>query len=536
MRIALISPYDERCYGMRHVFAFLRQQGHEVWFIVLKQYLSKPATLEQLEAVRHPPPGMFSAVTETLEDASYICCYTEPITGTEYQLLLEKLGEIRPDLIGISMTTPTAAAGREIAEQIRREFPRVPIVAGGIHPTIAPEQCIEWADIVCVGEGEYTMAEIAADPERLDIAGVWRRKADGEVIRNPIRPLEQNLDLFPFPVWGENECRIDWNQILPLPAENRPYFRGIYFIMTQRGCPFSCSYCYNHVLKAQHRGENYMRRRSVENVLEEIEKSRRLFGLTHVMFQDDVFVKDPEWIEEFADKYPRRIGLPFGGYAHPLLSTEAMLEQLARAGLKVIQLGVESGSRYILEKVYNRRHGIEKLIQLAKAAEKHGIALNYEILSNCDYESEADCLETLKLLTRLPKTYLTRVLGLAVFPPLRIAKLELPKPCLSETTFEFWNLLYLLTHYPHMDSEPLLALSQDSYLKAHLEILRDIAVAFRQLEQQIRADRAEIERLKAEYEEVSLKGLWRRFRRCLAGRLPQSLRERVRGVFGWRGN
>lgn len=529
MRIVLISPYDDRCYGLRIIASFLRQHGHEVWLLILKKYISRPVTLEEYAAVRHPPAGSFSAVTETTAEDNFICCLIEPITEAEYQRLTEKLSEIRPDLIGISLTTPTAVPGREITKRIKRAFPRVPVIWGGIHPSIDPDQCIQWTDMVCLADGEYPLLDLANDPDRTDVPSVWRRK-NGKIYRNPVRPLEQDLDVFPFASWGENEFLIDWDRIHSLPASDRTYFRGITFIMTQRGCPFSCSYCYNHARKALHKGERYVRRRSVDNVIAECEIHVRDFGFTSFDFDDDIFVKDLEWIEEFADKYPRRVALPFGGYSHPLLSTEPMFSLLAEAGMCYTTIGVESGSKYILEKVYHRRHGIEKTLALARLGEKYGLALIYEVLSNCDYESEEDCLDTLRLLTRLPKTHITRVLGLAVFPPLKIAKLDLPKPCLSEETFEFWNTLYLLTHFREIPGEQLLALSQDQYLKAHPDILHSIARVFNRMEQQKLAHEATARDLQAQLNDVSVRGLLRYTKRLIGRALPRPLADRIRTI------
>jgi radical SAM superfamily enzyme YgiQ (UPF0313 family) len=505
-----------------------------VWLIIFKKYVSKPATRDQLEAARHPAPGCFASVTETLEDGNYIYCTIEPVTETEYQLLNGKIGEIRPDLIGISMTTPTAVASAHVTEHIKREFPGVPIIWGGIHPTINPDLCIPLTDMVCIGDGEHVVLDLTEDPERTDVPSVWRRK-NGSVIRNPIRPLEQNLDVFPFPSWGDNECLIEWDRINPLPASNRTYFSGIYFTMTARGCPFSCSYCYNHARRAWHKGERYVRRRSVGHVLAELGQRRRDFDVPAIHFMDDIFVKDRDWIEEFADKYPGRVGLPFGCYAHPDLSDETMIRRLAEVGLRYIILGIESGSKYIMEQVYNRRCSFEKVIELANWATKYGVALIYELLSHCEYESEADCLETLNLLLRLPPTYVTKVSGVAVFPSMRIANLDLPKHCLPETTHEFWSLLYILTHYREIPRETFLDLTKDEYLKARPEILHGIAKALKQMETRERASRAEVDRLRAECNDASLRGLLRYTKRLIGRLLPRRLADSIRAVLARRG-
>ncbi len=531
MRIVLMSPYDDRCYGLRIIASILRREGHEVTLIVFKQFVSKPVSRERLEAVRHPGPGGSSPVTETLEEGNYICCYIEPITDAEWDLLIGKISAVRPDLIGIALTTPTAAVSREITARLKREFPRLPVIWGGIHPTINPEECIPHTDMICLGEGEHPMVELARDPERTDIVGIWFNR-NGTIIRNPIRPLEQNLDVFPYASWGEDEWLIEWNQLIELPKSNATYFRGIFFTMTQRGCPFSCTYCFNHVRKSQHRGERYVRRRSVDHAIAECKQRARDFDLPGFAFMDDVFVKDREWLEEFVEKWPREVGLPFGGYAHPSVSDEAMLERLASAGLRFITLGVQSGSRFIACDVYNRRHSFDGIVQLAKSVERLGLDLVYDLLSNCEYESEADCRQTLELLTRLPKPRLIQVKGLGVFPPMKIATLNYPKVCLPEATFEFWNLLYLLSRHRGISGQTLLQLSEDTYLKERPEIVRAIALALKQTDAEARAAREELEKLQAEVNDTSFSGLLRYARRYLGRVLPRPVADALRTVLG----
>jgi len=531
MRVLMISPYDDRCYGARNVAAYLRERGHEVWLIIFKQFMSKEVPLEELERLRRDKPDGVTPVTETLEEGTFVCSYIHPANKTEWQLLLDKVGEIRPDIIGLTLNTSTAPVGREITAALKREFPRIPVVWGGVHPTIDPESCIHWTDMVCIGEGEHVMEELAEDPERTDVLGLWRNVGD-KIVRNPLRPLEQNLDSFPFALWGENEFLIEWSQVIPLPATNRNYFRGIYFTMTQRGCPFACSYCYNSVYRAMFKGQRYVRRRSVDHSLDECEKRMRDFDLPGFAFMDDVFVKDREWLEEFAEKYPRRIGLPFGGYVHPLASTEEMIRLLVEAGMRFITIGVQSGSDYITHKVYNRPQSFEQVLRLAQWGEKYGLDVNYDLLSNCEFESEKDCRETLEFMTRLPKPRLVQVKGLGVFPSTRIASLDLPKHNLPEKTFEFWNTLYLMTRHREIPAADLIALSEDNYLKEHPETLRAIALAFKRLEDKIRTNREEAERLAAEENEVSLHGLVSLAKQLAKKHLPQPVVNALRTLLG----
>jgi radical SAM superfamily enzyme YgiQ (UPF0313 family) len=529
MRIAMISPHDDRCYGVRIICSHLRRQGHEVWLIIFKQFASKPVTRDVLDRVRRWTPETFSPVTETAESGNYICCYIEPTTDTEWQLLLDKLTEIRPELIGVSLTTPSWPVARELTARVRREFSGVPIVWGGVHAQIAADKCVPDADVVCTGEGEHVMAELARDPARTDVVGTIA-KHNGEIVRNPTRPLEQALDTFPFAAWGENESLIEWNRITPLPASKRDYFRGIYFTMTQRGCPYSCSYCFNHLLRAAHKGEKYVRRRSVDHALDECEQHARTFDLPGFMFMDDVFIKDREWLEEFAEKYRRRIGLPFGGYGHPFVTDEAMVRLLVDAGLRYMTIGVQSGSKYVAHQVYNRKQSFDKIRELAQWGAKYGLDVNYDLLSNCEFEREEDCLETLKFMTTLPQPRLIQVKGLGVFPPMAISQLDLPRPNLSVTTFEFWNTLYLMTRHRAIAAEDLLALSEDPYLKEHPEVLRGLAAAFKRLEDDSRANREQAQQAVARQSDVTIRGLLRYAKRLLGRQLPRPVADWIKAL------
>ena len=218
MRVVLVSCYDDRCYGLRCLTSHLRAQGHEVRLVCFKRFRSVLLDPERdREAWESAFSRRFPPVMEPHEEGTMFCPYLHPITGREWDLLLERISETRPELVGITLTTATLEVVEELTRRIHRELPGVRVVWGGIHPTICPEESLQVADMVCRGEGEHTLAELCADPDRTDIAGLWVRK-NGEVIRNPVRPLEQDLDRFPFASFGENEWLIDDDQAMEMRA------------------------------------------------------------------------------------------------------------------------------------------------------------------------------------------------------------------------------------------------------------------------------------------------------------------------------
>lgn len=529
MRIVLITAYNDRCYGLRCVAAYLRQRGHEVWLLIFKRFEcvytshADPKALERALESAYPP------MIEYYEEGTMLVPYIHPATDREWELFLGKLTEIRPDLIGLSVMTSIYDASREMTERIRQALPRVPIVWGGIHPIICPEECLQSADAVCVGEGEDALAELAADPERTDIAGIWRR-ANGKTIRTPIRPLEQDLDRLPFASYGEDEWLIEDDKARQVTLADQKYFEALYISMTQRGCPYSCSYCVHHTVRPMHKGERYVRRRSVDHVLDECRRRVRDFNLPSLIFWDDVFVMNPKWIQEFCEKFPKRIGRPFGAYVHPRISTEEMLRQLREAGMVFVGLGIQTGSDYVSREVYERNHGSEPILEVAQTAAKYGLVLCYDFLSNNPYESEKDCFETLRFITRLPKPHSLVVKKVIFFPHTRIATLDKPRHNLPEKTFEFWNQLYLLARHHVIPADQLIALTRDEYLKANPEIVRAVALAVKNMVAARDASQAERTRLLAEEQKVSWRGLLRYVKRVVMGRLPGPIANALRAL------
>jgi len=494
--------------------ACLRDLGHEVVLLCFKRFESRLVSPDDREAWNRAFSRAFPPVMEAHEEGTMFCPYLHPATDREWQLLLDKLTTLRPELVGVTLTTATLEVARELTARVHRELAGAPVVWGGIHPTVCPEESLQDADAVCRGEGEHTLAELCADPGRRDIAGLWRRD-DGAITRNPLRPLEQELDRFPFASYGVEEWQIDDDRIVARTPDDKHYFRVVYTIMTQRGCPFSCTYCLHHVTRPMYRGQRYVRRRSVGHVLRELEQRVRQFDLPGVSFFDDVFVLNRAWIEAFADQYPRRIGLPFGGYGYPTATTEEMLRRLAGAGMVFLGMGIQTGSDYVSREIYGRRYGAAELLQLARAADACGLGLNYELLTNCPFETEADCRATLELMTQLPRPLSMCIKKLVVFPHLKIATLDKPRPRLPETTYEFWNQLYLMARHHVIAPDRLLTLSEDAYLKEHPEIVQAIALALKTMVARGAASRAEVDRLLAESRRVSLRGFVRCARRLI---------------------
>ena len=474
MRIVFLTFYNQYAFGARCLAASSLEAGHNAWLIKFKRFKSKPVSREDpseraaLEAGGHLP------VFEVHPFHDVACPYPEPVTPAEKDLLYARLEALAPDVVGFSLTSSHLPLAREVSVELRRRYPKMLQIWGGIYPTMDPAGSLEYADAACVGEGEGALLDYLADPTRTDIANLHVRGADGVPRANPRRPLIQDLDALPLPLYGEREFLIDAGREWPFAALPHDEVTDQLVISSQRGCPFSCTYCLHGVVRDMYQGQKYLRRKSVERFLFEIEDRVRRFGPRQLNFWDDIFMIHPEWIEEFAAKYPARIGLPFGGYGHPRTTTPAMLRRLREAGCSYVSVGVQSGSQYISHEIYARNATNEQYVQFGRDLMEAGYEnVVYDILSRCAFEREEDLRATVHLLAQLPRAVKVTVKHIVFFPFTRISQMERRKDGETPTpeVYHFYEMLYLLVGQPGFEPALVDELVDDPYLRAHPHIV-----------------------------------------------------------------
>jgi anaerobic magnesium-protoporphyrin IX monomethyl ester cyclase len=334
-----------------------------------------------------------------------------PPSEKEKALFAKTIADLDPDLVGISVLTLHEGIANNLTEIVRMNSSAL-VVWGGVHPTIDPEACIEVADIVCVGEGEGAIIDLVTkmrDGENYDdIENLWI-KNDGYIKKNPLRPLIQDLDSLPFPSYGNdsfffiNDGKIDG--IDHSIADKYLWIQG------SRGCPFVCTFCVNSVTQPIFKGNGkYRRVRSVKNIIEEIneqlgtvEKINLPRKWKHtVFFVDEVFgdINNDEWLDEFGSTYRNEVGLPFYMETLPMknLVNSKILDQLAYAGVKVINFGIQTGSDDIRNRIFRRPTKNKDIIHIAKEIAARGIDVKSDLIADNPYETEETLKETIKLL------------------------------------------------------------------------------------------------------------------------------------------
>ena len=165
-----------------------------------------------------------------------------------------------------------------------------------------------------------------------DIPGTWAKKKDGTLVRNPERPLLK-LDDLAIPDW-QLEHYVHINNFKGRRTGIYPHnLKREYPIMTQRGCPFSCSFCIESRYQDMFGKKNSLRRRDIDLVLQELHWAKKNLDIESVLFYDEVFTVNPRWLDEFLPRYRDEIGLPFWCYTYPTTHTPELLRQLKDAGM-----------------------------------------------------------------------------------------------------------------------------------------------------------------------------------------------------------
>jgi len=275
---------------------------------------------------------------------------------------------LRPGLVGFSAESDHFQWALAVAREIKR-LSRVPVIFGGIHASTAPEAVLARpeVDLVCVTDGESALAELA---DRLEkglgpegVHNIWFKK-DGAAVKGPVR-LETEPDSLPFP-----DKDLFFN-------EYPGFVQDTYSIVTGRGCPNACTYCHNssmrRTLSRLGCADKFLRRRSVENVLEELAAAKKKYGFARVSFCDDLFISDLPWLKEFAGAYPGKIGLPFFCNIHPAGANEEAVSLLRSAGCTAVNMGIQTVSETIRRGCLGRTESTEDAVKALRLLDEAGI-------------------------------------------------------------------------------------------------------------------------------------------------------------------
>lgn len=347
-------------YGVAFLSAVLKQDGHETALLNINEKLGYPLDMARI---------------------------------------LGDIEAFNPDLIAFSAVTNQFQYTRKIASEIRQRF-SMPVLCGGIHVTMAPEEVMATGlfDAVFIGESEYAFQDyvraLAAGKDPSATPNTWQRKGTA-IIKNPVGPFPA-LEMLPF-----KDYRIfDFQKMIDAKD-------GWVGLMASRGCPFRCTYCFNHQIIERYKTDlrasaaqlNYIRHHPVQDVINEIVFLQEQYkNIRMYIFDDDLFTFDEQYVKEFCAAYQKVTALPFVANAHVQVFTPEVARCLKQAGCRIIKFGIESGSERIRNKVMNRVMTNETIQRAFATAHDAGLHTSAFVMFGLPYETRDDIMETVQLL------------------------------------------------------------------------------------------------------------------------------------------
>jgi len=487
-KVILVSFFDEYALGIRYIASSLLAAGHQVQLTFLRQF-----------ARCHPVESQERNPDEAME-----CPF--PVTRSDVEYFVQQVESFCPDLVGITLVSTLFGLACTVTQLLHQRLPNVPVIWGGIEPTASPEVAQEHADIVCVGEGESAMVELAAKvpSKSASTGGPWWFEIDGPIVNLRIRSRDgwlrseeglmvQDLESLPFPLFDLNRELCVTDGVLyqgSYPPDSR--LQRSIPVLTGRGCVFQCSYCGNSILRKLYHGGTYYRRRSPEKVIDEIKLRVKQFpNLRVIEIEDDVFTLERNWTERFADLY-RDIRIPFWCYTYPGFRDESVLRRLLEVGLISVTFGIQSGSERVLREVYNRRATLQGIRDTAEVLHRLGIPYVVDLIGSNPLETDEDRAKSVELLASLPKPYLLHPINPMTFyrnyPITDLALQEGVTLVQSPGTTKFgpepnqrylaWDAIMTLAQYPGIDAEMLKPLWENPVLMNDPKALLGLAKSF----------------------------------------------------------
>ncbi len=304
----------------------------------------------------------------------------------------DKIRASRPDIVAFSAKTGEHKyyiAANDVVKSIDKN---IRTVIGGPHATFFPDIIIKHPfDALCIGEGDDAWGELldafdkGEDPSK--IPNIITRDSFTEDVRQKIRPRRRSLDDLPF---LDRELVYSHTRLGRFPMRS---------FMIGRGCPYKCTYCFNHKYNMLYKGKGPLHSRmSVDRIIAELKVLKNNYPTQFIKFYDDIFVfTDDDWLAEFSEKFPREIGLPFHCLMRANLLTEPILLKLKKAGLSSISMSIESGNDRVRNDILKRNMSKQTLIDAFTLCNKHNIPTFSNTIYAIPGSNLADDIESLDL-------------------------------------------------------------------------------------------------------------------------------------------
>lgn len=378
-----------------------------------------------------------------------------------YDDIGEEIIKRNSDIVAITALTPTIGRALDTADKIKEVKSDTVVVLGGYHPTFEYEDLFEKEksiDVIVRGEGEYTMLDLVQSIESgrdlKDVQGLAFKDNDsGELIVTPDRPIIHDLDELPFPAF--HLFPMEKYKILNITT-------NVATIITTRGCPMQCSFCSSAALHGRH-----LRRRSYQNVVDEIEVRLKEQNIDTIAFMDDTFTLDVKFVKNFCEEIKRR-NLKFWWGCTSRVDTlnEELLEMMKDAGCITIFMGVESADQQMLDKM-NKNITVSKTITAFKLARKVGIRTIASCVIGMPEDTKETMKQTIEFVDSLKPNYALYSLA-TPYPGTRFYKETFEKNLIKIKDWSKFTLISPVLETIDCTKEDLRSIQKKAFLKFYL--------------------------------------------------------------------
>lgn len=297
--------------------------------------------------------------------------------------ILNAVREFKPDWIGINVLTALFTEAKCIAGTLNSFFPEIPIILGGVHPSVEPELTFEqneYIDGICIGSGEEIALNICETGKIKDLMAGSNDK---------------NIDKYPPPDFSlvDSKFYTDFTE----NTLNGHGYRGL-GVLTSRSCAYSCKFCSADWSKP-------LRMHSYEYVLDFVKQLVK-YPIDMITFYDDSFANDKNRLEDICSGFIRQqIFYPYSNkrWFAAIRANQVDVEVLTfmkHAGCVGVSMGIETGSDRMLQMI-NKKTTVEQNRKACEMVNKAGLDLSVTFMLGIPHETEDDMRQTLEFMTSL---------------------------------------------------------------------------------------------------------------------------------------
>ncbi len=294
---------------------------------------------------------------------------------TNLDATVSQFDESNCDVLFVSVNTDYFTRALSIIQAIKKKHPGIITCLGGPHATYAHKHTIanECIDFLCRGEGEIAILEFLdlIQNKRTSLPqGIYRIGKHG-IEGDGFGTLVADLDALPYPDKSDYYAAI-------------PQLRGTYTIITGRGCYMKCTFCNSNTVRNYYRdeGTNFMRRRSVDDVIQELHLAVERYKPGNIHFCDDTFIYNKKYMAEFAEKYAAEIGLPYFCSSTPHFFDLDIMSKLTKGGLTYLQVGIQTLNPDTRQRIFGRPETNENFAKYVAMLKNLGVHVQLDHIVN----------------------------------------------------------------------------------------------------------------------------------------------------------